>query len=81
MAVNCEFHDANNEIKSAIIQNCRSKHLRRLALREDALILDSLLAKAHGLEVSELQTTEMEEKLPSGNKQSDGGINAVKGNR
>ena len=51
MAANCEFHDANNEIKSAIIQNCCSKRLRRFALREDALTLNNLLAKACSLEV------------------------------
>ena len=59
MPANCEFHDANNEIKYAIIQNCRSKPLRRFALREDALTLDNLLAKACSLDVSELQATGM----------------------
>ncbi len=29
LAVTCEFHDVDKEIKSAIIQHCRSKHLRR----------------------------------------------------
>ncbi len=54
---NCEFHDVNKEIKSAIIQNCQSKRLRRYALREEALSLDNLLAKARSLEVSETQAT------------------------
>ncbi len=40
LAANCEFHDVNKEIKSAIIQNCQSKRLRRYALREEALSLD-----------------------------------------
>ncbi|CAB4027153.1 Hypothetical predicted protein [Paramuricea clavata] len=35
LAAHCEFHDVDHEIKSAIIQNCRSKHLRRYALRQD----------------------------------------------
>ena len=64
LAANCEFHDVNKEIKSAIIQNCQSKRLRRYALREEALSLDNLLAKARSLEVSETQATGMEKKLP-----------------
>ena len=80
IAVNCEFHDVNREIKSAIIQNCRSKRLRQYALREDALTLENLLAKARSLEMSEVQATGMEEKLPSGSKQSDD-INLVKGDK
>ncbi len=60
LAANCEFHDVNKEIKSAIIQNCQSKRLRRYALREEALSLDNLLAKARSLEVSETQATGME---------------------
>ena len=47
LATMCEFHDAQKEIKFAIIQNCLSKRLRRYALREAALTLDDLLAKAH----------------------------------
>ena len=28
-AAHCSFHDLDQEIKTAIIQNCRSKHVRR----------------------------------------------------
>ena len=77
LAASCEFNNVDNEIKSAIIQHCHSKRLRRYALREDALTLTDLLAKARSLEMSELQATAMEEKLlPS--KQSQDGINLVK---
>ena len=55
IAINCEFHDTSKEIKAVIIQNCQSKRLRRYALREDALSLDDLLAKARSLEASEMQ--------------------------
>ena len=40
LATNCEFSDLNTELRSAVIQHCRSKHLRRYALREDYLTLD-----------------------------------------
>ena len=76
MAVNCEFHDIDREIKSATTQNCRSKRLRRYALT-----LGNLLAKARSLEVSEVQATGMKEKLPSDSKQSNDGINLVKGDK
>ena len=45
LAANCEFPDMERELKSTIIQNCLSKRLRRIALRDD-LSLDNLLAKA-----------------------------------
>lgn len=64
LAANCEFTDIKTELKSAIIQNCLSKRLRRFALREDKLTLESLLAKARSLEASELQAMGMEEKMP-----------------
>ena len=64
IAINCEFHDTSKEIKAVIIQNCQSKRLQRYALREDALTLDDLLAKARSLEASEMQATGMEKRLP-----------------
>ena len=63
LGANCEFHDIDKELKSAIIQNCHSKRLRRYALREEALTLDALLAKARSLEASERQATGMERSL------------------
>ena len=56
---NCEFADIDRELKSTIIQNCLSKRLRRIALRDD-LTLDALLAKARSIETSELQASGME---------------------
>ena len=46
LAATCEFGDVAKEIKPAVIQNCLSKRLQRYALREDALTLDNLMAKA-----------------------------------
>ena len=63
LAAHCEFQDVDKELKSAIIQNCQSKRLRRYALREEALTLDNLLAKAHSLDASELQATGIEKSL------------------
>ena len=65
LAATCEFHDASRELKSAVIQNCLSKRLRRYALRKDTLKLDELLAKARSLEASETQATGIEKNLPS----------------
>ena len=55
----------NKELKSAIIQNCHSKHLRRFALREEGLTLHNLLSKARSLEASKTQATGMEKNLPN----------------
>ena len=63
IGANCEFHDLNTEIKSAIIQSCQSKRLRRFALRENALTLDALITKARSLEASEREATGMERDL------------------
>ena len=63
IGTNCEFHNLDTEIKSAIIQGCQSKRLRRFALRENALTLDSLIAKARSLEASEREATGMERGL------------------
>ena len=46
LAIHCEFTDLNKELRSTVIQHCKSKHLRRFALRGDELTLDMLLSKA-----------------------------------
>ena len=61
LAVHCEFADIDRELRSMIIQNCKSKHLRRYALREDDLTLEKLLAKARALEESERLASGMEQ--------------------
>ena len=78
VAANCEFHDVNAEIKSAIIQHCHSKRLRRYALREETLTLDNLIAKARSLEISETQASGIEEKLAQGKSDKEE-VNVIKG--
>ena len=65
LAAHCEFHDLDQEIKTAIIQNGQSKHLRRFALRQDKVTLKDLLSKARALENSEREAKGIEEKLAS----------------
>ena len=65
IAATCEFHDLEKELKSAIIQNCISKSLRRYALREEKLTHDKLLSKARSLEASEVQARDIEDRLES----------------
>ena len=65
LAAHCEFTDLNKELKSAIIQNCQSKRLRRFGLREEDMTLEKLLAKARALEGSERQASGIEHSLPS----------------
>ena len=64
LAANCEFHNLDKELKSGIIQNCHSKHLRRYALREEALTLNNWLSKARSLKASESQATGIKKSLP-----------------
>ena len=64
LASNCEFPDLPRELKSTIIQNCTSKRLRRIALRND-LSLDALLAKAWSMEISEMQAHGIEAESES----------------
>ena len=61
LAVICEFTELDKELKSAVIQHCTSKPLRRYALREEGLTLDKLMSKARALEASEQQEKGMEE--------------------
>ena len=61
LAQNCEFNDLN------LIQNCLSKRLRRIALRDD-LTLDTLIGKARSMEMSETQASGMEQLSASVNQ-------------
>jgi len=65
LAATCEFHDVSREVKATIIQNCASKHLRRYAPQEADISLDTLIAKARSLKISEVQACGMEKTLPS----------------
>jgi len=63
LAVNCEFSALDKELKSAVIQNCSSKRLRRFALREDDMTLEKILSKARAIEASETQAKGMEDSV------------------
>ena len=67
LAVHCEFADLERELKSAVIEHCTSKRLRRHALREEAMTLDKLLSKAQALEASETQAKGIEESTAQTN--------------
>ena len=59
LAKHCEYTDVDREIKTRIIQSCRSTRLRRRALRED-MTLTELLAIGRALETSEAQAANIE---------------------
>ena len=61
----CSFTDQDPEVKSAIIQHCNSKRLRRYAFLETDVSLASLLAKARALEASEIQAIGIEKTFAS----------------
>eukprot|EP00795_Rhopilema_esculentum_P014355 gene14355-5400_t len=63
LATNCELTDLDKGLESAIIQNCSSKQLRRLVLREEKHTLAVLLSKARILEASDTQAKDIEESL------------------
>ena len=63
LAINCEFTNLDKELKSAVIQRCESKHLRRYGLRETDMTLEKLLAKARSLEISEEQASGIEQSI------------------
>ena len=50
LAATCDFTSIDKEVKSAIIQNCLSKRLRRYALLDNELTLAKLLAKGRATE-------------------------------
>ena len=53
LAKNCEFADADKEIKAQLIQSCASTRLRRRAPREPDMGLDDLLDHGRSLGLSE----------------------------
>ena len=65
LAQTCGFADPDIEVKSAIIQHCTSKRLRRFAFLETDVTLANLLAKARALEASEIQATGIENTFVS----------------
>ena len=62
LASTCEFTSVEKEIKSQIILNCSSSHLRRRALRESSLTLKAVLDLGRTMEISEKQASGIEYK-------------------
>ena len=60
LASTCEFTSVDKEIKSQIILNCSSSHLRRRALRESSLTLQALLDPGRTMEIAEKQASGIE---------------------
>lgn len=65
LAATCDFASVDKEVKSAIIQNCLSKRLRRYALLDNEVTLTKLLAKGRAFELSESQATGIEQSFGS----------------
>ena len=65
LAATCDFTSIDKEVKSAIIQNCSSKSLRRYALLDNEFTLANLLAKERAFQLSESQATGIEKLLVS----------------
>lgn len=60
LARSCDFHDAEKEILSTVIQNCRSNRLRRRALRETDKTLNDILTVGRTIEIAETHAQAME---------------------
>ena len=61
LASTCDFHDADKEILSQILQGCTSSRLRRKVLK-DVYTLKQVLDEAKALELSESRASVMEGK-------------------
>ena len=59
LATTCDFSDANRELKSQLIQGCRSNRLRRKALTDPTLTLDKLFEMARAAELADAQSSVM----------------------
>ena len=60
LSATCEFGDVDKEIKSQIILTCSSQRLRRKALRDTTMTLETLLNEARALKISETQAKDIE---------------------
>ena len=60
LAKYCDFADIGAEIKSHIIQTCKSTRLRRRALTDASLTLQTLVDFGRSIELSEKQTKTIE---------------------
>jgi hypothetical protein len=61
LGATCDFGDLDDEIRTQIVEHCRSSRLRRKALRDDTKLSD-LIAYARSIELANKQTDEVEKK-------------------
>ena len=62
-ATNCEFANSDSEIKSQVIQKCRSHKLRENALCNPKMTLSDILKQARTLEFADMQSKTMESSI------------------
>ena len=61
LGATCDFDDLDDEIRTQIVEHCRSTRLRRKALRDDTKLSD-LIAYGRSIELADKQTDKMEKK-------------------
>lgn len=59
LSLTCGFNNADEEIKTQLVERCQSSRLRRKAFRDDPK-LDELIAYARAIEISDHHTREVE---------------------
>src|SRR6218665_1736015 len=59
LALNCDFSDVSRELKSQIIQGCRSTRLRRRALTDPTITLDNIVNLARVAKAADAHTSAM----------------------
>ena len=59
LGTTCGFNDLNEEIRTQLVEQCRSSRVRRKSLREDTTLSD-LIAYARSLELADKQIDEIE---------------------
>ncbi|XP_078495184.1 uncharacterized protein LOC144749994 [Ciona intestinalis] len=65
LSKNCDFHSADDEIKTQIISRCRNHKIRQRALETQQLTLINLLDMANAMERSEAQASSIEKNIKS----------------
>ena len=61
LGATCDFSDLDEEIRTQIVENCRSSRLRRKVLRDDTKLSD-FTASARSIELSDNHTDEIEKE-------------------
>ncbi len=62
LAAGCEFADLEGEVKSQIIQGCKSSKLRLAALQDHTITLEKLIEKERTIELTKMQALSIEQK-------------------